>query len=263
LASILKKILGHRFSGELWTIHPDSSGKNLVLQTRDGESVAYHLYSLNEEKFLWENKAATGSFTQGIREIAFEKLIIYQKLRTEFLGQEGLTVMNLKSGEEEYTNESISMVGWNGGQMVVEFNGLNRLGLLSLTDFQLSILTGSKDSEPSEFASLPIKHPAMIDETMPTFKSIATYLLEKFNEQPIKSIDYLEHNGLILIGYYIEEPGGLTQKLVVLNQSGAVVDKLLLGSSLHGIGIDTFVIVNHHLLTIKDKHELEIFSFHF
>jgi len=83
-------------------------------------------------------------------------------------------------------------------------------------------------------------------------------LSRRFNLLPVIALEYLEHDSIIFISFYIEE-GELANYLLIISAGGEVLMKEKLDEHLKGIGIDTFFLLSGCVIFVKNK--VELFSY--
>jgi hypothetical protein len=105
-----------------------------------------------------------------------------------------------------------------------------------------------------------IQPPAHYLENSEHFTTVSKFLQQKFNISPVKAVDYLENQGLIVISYYLWQKEHLANFLLMIDVSGTKKSHILLADNLKSIGIDTFFMVESSLYTIRDKAELLIYD---
>ncbi len=88
----------------------------------------------------------------------------------------------------------------------------------------------------------------------PHFQTIHTFLVQKFQHMPLKGLDYLEHDGKIIISFYLSDGNALRNLIYVLNEHGELIFEDILDEKLTGIGINTFFVIENRLYYIKSKN---------
>ena len=88
----------------------------------------------------------------------------------------------------------------------------------------------------------------------PHFQTIHTFLTQKFQLKPLKGLDYLEHDGKIIISFYLSDGNALRNLIYVLNEHGELIFEDMLDEKLTGIGISTFFVIANRLYYIKTKN---------
>jgi hypothetical protein len=87
------------------------------------------------------------------------------------------------------------------------------------------------------------------------FATVGAFLNQFMHIQPVHGCEYLEHQGAIIISYYIYEEKSLSNYLLAMNQAQEVLLHDKIGSQLDGLGVDTFFVVRNRLIFIKEKYQ--------
>ncbi len=77
---------------------------------------------------------------------------------------------------------------------------------------------------------------------------------------PCKQIEYLKIKAQILISYYKESQKELTNSLAILDESGDILENILLEEQLTGIGKDTFFVFRNKAIFVTQKSTLNIYD---
>lgn len=77
---------------------------------------------------------------------------------------------------------------------------------------------------------------------------------------PCRQIEYLKIENSILISYYENKEGGLTNSLALLDKEGTILERILLDEKLQGIGKDTFFVYRNKAIFVTDKNTLNIYD---
>jgi hypothetical protein len=118
---------------------------------------------------------------------------------------------------------------------------------------------GNLDSLPYPIQP-PYLYPVHYTQENKYFSSIVLFIKQMLGAEPQKAVDYAEFQHLIIISYYIYEHKNLSNYLLVLDKGGNVLLHELVASQLPGVGLDTFFIVDHYLIVVKDKKELNAYE---
>jgi hypothetical protein len=103
-----------------------------------------------------------------------------------------------------------------------------------------------------------VQYPWHYPEEQTYFQPIARFVSQQLQIQiqPVKAFDYAERQGLVVVSYYLCDPSGLTNRLVVFDGQARVRLHETLATGLPGVGQATFLIRDNSLLFIRDKKEL-------
>ena len=93
----------------------------------------------------------------------------------------------------------------------------------------------------------------------PDFETVKNFLKSKFNRTPRLGVEYLEHEGHIIISYYAGDPAAFINCIALFNAQGDCLYEDEIGTNLKGIGVNTFFIVSDRLFFVKNRTELVTF----
>jgi hypothetical protein len=103
--------------------------------------------------------------------------------------------------------------------------------------------------------NFPVIRPFQYQQGTEYFETVSDFLKVKLGITPVVTLDYLEHDALIMVSAFVND-GELANYLYVFDSNGQILLNEKLGQDLTGVGIDTFFVLAGHLIFIKDKHEL-------
>ena len=87
------------------------------------------------------------------------------------------------------------------------------------------------------------------------FATVKRFLERKFNLLPVTALEYLEHDSIIFVSFYIQEDE-LANYLLIMSSDGQVLLQEKLDEHLKGIGLDTFFVFSGCVFFVKNKAEL-------
>lgn len=77
---------------------------------------------------------------------------------------------------------------------------------------------------------------------------------------PCKQIEYLKTGTAVLISFYETRANGMTNSLVILNEEGTILDRMVLDENLSGIGKDTFFVYRNKAIFVSHKNTLNVYD---
>ncbi len=105
------------------------------------------------------------------------------------------------------------------------------------------------------------QYPVLYPEGEPYFAQVQAFIAAQLGTEALKAIEYVETDAALVVSYYTGEAAGkLDNYLAVFNFEGDLQLHVSLGSSLSGIGSDTFFIFKHKLYFIRNKDVLQVYS---
>jgi len=120
----------------------------------------------------------------------------------------------------------------------------------------------------AELKTIPLSHPASsykvsyataYQEDSEYFQWFVQYF-EKHNIIPCRQIEYLKSGEKLLISYYEKNENELRNSLAILDNDGKILDSILLGEHLKGIGKDTFFVYRNKVIFVTQKSTLNIYD---
>ena len=216
-------IFNQKFGGKVWKTLSNTSGKYLAIEVRDEfkHQVSFFILNIDELVWLWEN-------------VTFEEqwwinLQVFDENQLQFIYYE-----DGNSPEQKQ-------------QLIIDIHTKQVLDSNNII---------KKTRESSEIIT-PSLHYL---ESSNYFKTVSEFLKQKLNISPVKGVDYLENQGLVVISYYIWQSDHLANFLLLMDQKGSVKTHILLANKLASIGIDTFFVIRSLLFTVRQKEELLIYE---
>lgn len=214
-------VFSRKFEGKIWKILSSKTGDYLAIEVRNESQHQVSFYILNTSQRKW----------------LWEDVIFEEQwwINLQHFGENELQFIYYEDGnspdQKRYLNIDIHTQEVN----------------------QESTVTAE---EVSTTIQLPIHYLESTDH----FNTVSKYIKQKLNVSPVKAVDYLESQGLIVISYYLWQVYYLVNFLLILDHKGVIKNHELLADNLQTIGIDTFFMINSSLYTIRDKTELLIYD---
>jgi len=246
----------HTFDGVIWNIITAGDEKVLFLEVRNQErrQVSFSSLLYTENKFLWREKKLEEQWWISLS-VASRGVVVY----TMYLE----TANPDRKAVIAYRTKDHSLLWWENDFSLQEVRGPQLHGFSTKLSkpLALDLLTG-KPIEPQSAAKTTNQadiHPIQYTDDSGHFATVKTFLQGKLNFEPVMSLEYLEHDGLIFISYYRME-NGLANYLLVVTEEGDVVLHEKLAEQLKGIGLDTFFILDGCVFFVKNRKELVSYS---
>jgi hypothetical protein len=259
---LLKKLhtyFSHTFKSSIWRIL--ASDRWLVAENREGanRSVHFAAIDLRQAKLCWEGLVLPQPWWVGAIMIHEDTLILQQFSDPQKPETKGITGVAIPSGKVSWQQPEQSFVRLTDkGIIALESNETSQVfRLLDPSSGEArEVLETGKIALLPYIQEPPVVHPVHYTHENKYFSSIVLYLRQKLGIEPEKAVDYAEFQQRIIISYYIYEHKNLSNYLLVLDKEANVVLHEQIASHLPGIGLDTFFIVQHYLIVVKDKKEL-------
>jgi hypothetical protein len=254
----LKETLPLRFSvhfkGTLWNTVALTSENLLFLELRDEakRSVKFSALRYDQGAFVWQDREIVEKWWIGLLAASGNTLLL-QRFNPETPESRGLVAVDARTGDVLWTRDEFVMehtgMGWVSG-----FSGSGRDQLT----FDLAsgeVLHKKPDAESDEDKiSIPVR-PFRYETGTPYYNTVHQFLTTRFNHSPEGSVEYLEFGGKVVISYHVRMPDGLTNHLLVLRESGAVLLHTRIAGALKGLGTDTFFVLAGCLFFVRNGDE--------
>jgi len=257
LASSLELNFSYSFPGTIWRMVALPDEKILLLEVRDEASRQVNFSALHYslKTFLWKDFQLDESWWSGLL-AAYKSVFLLQN----YTNQENpdatkLLALDVHSCKILWERDTFSFSN---------FSNENVLGTIGKDDPKLVLLdlfTGKVIDEDVklDYTANKISEPVcpfQYQEGTEYNNTVSTFLSSRFSIKPEGTVEYLEHDGLIVISYYLREQDGLSNFLVVLNNEGKILHQDKIDEQLKGLGADTFFILSGCLFFVRNKREL-------
>ncbi len=257
LASSLELNFSFSFPCTIWKMVALPDEKILLLEIRDEASrqVSFSALHYSLKTFLWKDFQLDESWWSGLL-AAYKSVFLLQN----YTNQDNpdatkLLALDVHSCKILWEQETFSFSN---------FSNENVLGTSGREDPKpvlLDLFTGKVIDEnvkldyTTDKISEPLR-PFQYQEGTGYNDTVSTFLSSRFSIKPEGTVEYLEHDGLIVISYYLREQSGLVNFLLVLNNEGKILLREKIDEQLKGLGVDTFFILSGCLFFVRNKREL-------
>lgn len=223
MAGIHSYVFNRKFKGKVWKMLPNSSGKYLAIEVRNEakHQVCFFILNIENRIWLWQD-------------VVFEEQ----------------WWINLKT----FNSDQLQFVYYEDG------SSPEQKQLLTIDIHTKEVIEGGDAEKEVVQVSKTIFPPLHYLETNPYFNTVSAFFRETLSLSPVKAVDYLETQGLIVISYYIWKSNDLANFLLIMDKNGSIKIHELLADQLTTIGIDTFFVIQSSLFTIRQKKELLIYD---
>ena len=245
----------------------DEAAKRWVLELRDTtvHEVQYTVIDLLNKQSFKQDLSLEDAWWTGITAFQEDKLVVHRFQDSENPEIKVFYVLDIQTERICWQSESIIFVKMHNDELYgYEKTAENEqiYKIISLEDHSEKIV------EPIEFdrkirqltevqeKNKPLIYPFYYPQEHAYFATVGAFLKQFMHIHPVNGCEYLEHQGAIIISYYIYEEKSLSNYLLVINQAQEVLLHDKIGSQLVGLGVDTFFIVRNSLVFIKEKYQL-------
>jgi hypothetical protein len=243
----------------------------LVLEIRDANTrqVSFAAVDLGKtnaasQALLWKDFQPERSWWLSLVGVCKGILLLHRYADSQKPEAKGILAVDVRSGRVLWQLPDWAFLGVDGSVVILHQQGADQLPVYQRMDLRNGTSLAITDllAAPNPLPVSPdIQYPVHYSEQSPYFQTIARFLHQKLEVQPIKAFDYAEFRGLIVVSYYLCEPHSpLLNKVVVLNNQASVVLHEAMATNLNGVGMDTFLIRNGNLIFVREKKELVSYS---
>lgn len=250
----LPLLLSHQFSGTIWKVLPDSTGKRLVVEIRDDQSfkTTYSVIDLQQCTVVLDSISFPESWWIALA--AFhDELILVQTFENKAGNpdRKNLIAFDVNSRKIRWETPMFSFFGFEAEKIA---------GYLYKIDLEKVILdpfTGTP--EPYDWNLVDtsdVPGSILYLEDNRYFETIAGFITSKTQKMPVRGIEYQEVNGFIIMSFYVVEKERLANYLLINNNDGITVFFDRITNAVTGIGKDTFFTLLDCVFFVKNKSEL-------
>lgn len=252
----------YHFSGQIWRILADTGEETLAVEIRHGDTRRTDFAAIYQNKLLFQSLSLPENWWISGVALYQGKLLLHTYPDSQMPVPKGLIAVNV------HTRNII----WQQPQMT--FGGLLPTGILTiehtpeapiyrLVNLETGTIEEVLGTQPilheSDPAS-PIIYPRHYTQENKYFETIVSFLNNLLGIDAQKAFDYAEYQKWIIISYYLYHNNTLSNFLLVLDQQAQILLHEPIASQLTGIGLDTFFIIHHHLVFVREKKELIIYE---
>ena len=255
MADRLQFNFSQTFQGAIWSTLVASQQNLLILEVRDEDKreVRFSAFDYVQNSFRWKDLLLEESWWISLTAVSENILLFHLYQNTENPDEKSLMAFDILEQKilwhvKDFAFSYLQDNAVVGVQSKPEL--LDRT--LDLRTGEVIAINDNKNPLPGNISAIK---PFQYVEGHAYFDTVKSFLAIKLNIEPVSSIEYVEYNSLIFISYHIKEQG-LTNYLVVFDETGTLVAKEKLGDQLKGIGFETFFILAGCLIFVRNRGEL-------
>ncbi|WPP48504.1 DUF4905 domain-containing protein [Catalinimonas niigatensis] len=251
------------FPAKIWNLLTDHDAHYLYIELRDEEAhqVSFAAYRISEKKMTWQGLSFEENWWIGMCAADQDVLVLHTFEDTDNPEKKSYFAIHADTCQIIWESETLQVLDIKNGYIY----GYERqqdetvYKCQAVKDYSEKWL--SKEDALAELQNISIENkyihqPFHYTEDEAYFETVRKFVLEYLNQRPIKGCEYLAHQQLIFVSYYIEEDKALANYLLVIDQEGTLQLHEKLDDQLSQIGWGTFMIVRDQLMFIKRKREL-------
>jgi hypothetical protein len=241
--------------GTVWTTLADPDHKRLFVEIRNSDTkrVTFSALDLESSRWLWKEKSFEEPWWISLAGISLNVLLLTIYADTSNPDKKSILAFDVSEQKIRWWKNDFSITCVSGETVT---GAGSKLGYREVV---LNIFTGMEVAMdpvvlPAQ-QNFPVIRPFQYREGSPHFNTVKSFLERKSDISAVFSVEYCEHQTLILISAFSSKED-LANYLIVFNSKGEIVMKETLGEHLKGIASDTFFIFSGYLIFVKNKHEL-------
>jgi outer membrane protein assembly factor BamB len=252
----------HSFPGAIWATLAVPERHLLIIEERDQTNfqVKFSALDFQTDTFLWRGLTLKESWWIGLTAANNNTVLLHSYTNKGNPDHKNLIALDILTGKIRWEVEEFSFFDWDGSEIVGHLTK-NELVQASINIQSGLVTERAWDEKPADNRTTPLQ-PVRYLEGTPYFETVKEFMEKGTTYHPIKGVEYLEWNDLIMISLYEEENGNLANYLIVFDKNGEVLLEVKLGGKLSGLGTDTFFILSGCLFLIKNKTELVAYTFY-
>ncbi len=242
------------FENKIWKLEFNPNN-GIGIETRDEDNLIVHftMMDLNSLAVVAEYSMEDAWWWKlaGINQNA----AAYQKFKTpDSLEELAVMVLDFSNGNVLFDRDGCSFLYLNE-------NGVIVLDSEDKKKKQFNFQGEEIENNIQADANNTVNYPFQYFEGDTHFTDVAEFLQKNRKVAPVKLIEYTENEVGIIISYYLYgEDKTLLQYLEIFDLEGKLLMTEKIGDRLSGIGVDSFLIYNKKIISIKNKRELTVYE---
>jgi hypothetical protein len=257
----LRLNFSYSFSGQIWRILAEAETGIIVAEIREGNSRKTDFAAIYQNKLLYESVPLPEKWW--ISAVALQQgiLILQTYPDSQTPVPKGILALDVRTASLLWQYPQLNYIGINKSELAVMASELTDSGQV----YQLINLKTGKVTEMLPEENLPASQPESAEKIIfprhytsenKYFPVIVSFLEQKLKIRTEKAVDYAEYQHLLIISYYLYTHNTLSNFLVVIDRQTGILLHELMATQLSGTGLDTFCIMNNHLIFVREKKEL-------
>lgn len=262
----LENIHTFSFPNPVWKMLFQTDGSALSLEIRNQETLeaTFSILDPVRKKLLLTDLAFEDSWWTNIFSFIGEYLVFYTYSDTQNPEEKNFFVVKWTTEEIIWYSDSFMVVDTALGKLY-GYDKKDDDKILKEVDFftnKIKVIGDKKIQNREQGKELlypdsqKLLYPFAYTEGSNYFAVVLNYVAQQMNVHPVKSCEYLEVGQFIIISYYIYEHKNLVNYLMVVNKTGDLLYHEKICDNLPGVATDTFFVLDHVLIFIKDKSQV-------
>jgi hypothetical protein len=234
-----------------------SPEKLLILEIRDEtkRQVSFSALNYHTNILMWENFQFAESWWVSLLAAHNSTVLFQHYIKQENPDETGVIALDVKGPHVLWERPNFSFSSF------IKDNIRGVSAGHESTTIQLELVSGKELDQNSKFDSSADEissavRPFQYYEGTDYYKTVQKFLAEKYSVNAEHTVEYLEHDGLVVISYYVREGKDLVNYLLVVDESGNMLLHEKLDEQLKGLGVDTFFVLSGCLFFVRNKRHL-------
>lgn len=246
----------HVFDGIVWNTIVSSEKGVLFVEVRNNEQkrVTFSALDIQTGKFLWRDILFDEPWWISLGTTSGDILVFTIYLETNNPDKKGVFAYHIYDRRIVWWNNDFSLTSVTNDQV---FGVTSKYGTRSVVLDMVSGREIPSGLNNGKIADAVVRPHQYLDDNE-YFATVKTFLSRKFNLTPVIALEYMEHDSIIFISFYIQDRE-LANYLLIVSADGEELMKEKLDEHLKGIGMDTFFVLSGCVFFVKNK--VELFSY--
>lgn len=243
----------HVFEGVVWNMMASSSDGILILEVRNSEKkkVVFSALETRTGKFLWRDKGFDEPWWINLGAVSDQVIVFTVYLETNNPDKKGVFAYDIIADKMLWWNNDFSLISAANG---IVKGSSSKYGFRNLAlDIKTGMELPGEHQEQQNATDVIRPHQYLSDHEY--FNTVKIFLEQKFNLTPVVALEYLEHDSIVFISFYVQERE-LANYLIMISTDGNLLLKEKLDEQLKGIGLGTFFILSGCVFFVKNRAEL-------
>lgn len=240
------------FRGVLWNTLAVPAKNILFLEQREETRrlVTFSALDYSAGNFIWKDTSYAERWWLSLL-TASDEILLLQQYNPDHPALRSLVAVDAGNGHLRWNREEFSFERLSGA-CVYGFAGAEVRNPVCLDLGSGNIVVDKPATNAEENKISGAVRPFLYTEGTPYFTTVRDFLSTKFDHRPEGGVEYLEFSGKVVISYHIRTRDGLTNYLLVILESGAVLLHEKIAEGLRGIGTDTFFVLSGCLFFVMN-----------
>ena len=244
-------VVNHQFSGMVWKLEVDAARELIFVETRDPENqtAAFSSFSLKTGENYFTDLVLEEKWLIGMEGARSGMLFLHGYFSAQSPEHKALIALNAFSGKQVWADYNLSAEAFTKAGLLAADQRFQTKKTV-LLDYQTGRVLQKPDQLQEDIQQ--IQNPLML--LLPP-KILSEIILGEIAGE----ISWLNHNPYLIISLHTQKNGVLQQLLFILENEEIVYQDLLNGQ-IQKLQPEAFMIVNNHLIYLKNKNILKVLT---